>query len=232
MIQFDLQNKVVFVFDGDHQVGKEIIRLYTEAGAKILFLSRTDSEGESIFILKYKDGSSSNDIGPVNLENSSFLQGLPDLHQIDIIINNLETDTGKGIIDITPEEWENVMFINLDVPFQLIKMITPLMEKQNDGVIINVSSTSAIDGGNGDTAYAASKSALESMNKALSRELASSNIRVNAVSVGKYDTSDSIPLGRKVTASEIANTILMLTTPMASYMNGQTILLDGGKTLA
>lgn len=70
------------------------------------------------------------------------------------------------------------------------------------------------------------------MNKALSRELASSNIRVNAVSVGKYDTSDSIPLGRKVTASEIANTILMLTTPMASYMNGQTILLDGGKTLA
>ncbi|WP_339226648.1 SDR family oxidoreductase [Oceanobacillus sp. FSL K6-2867] len=229
MIQFDLQNKVVFVFDGDCEIGKEIIHLYAKVGAKVLFLSRTHSVDKCIFVLKYKDESASEEIGPLNLGNSSFLK---ELHQIDIAINNLETDTGKGIIDITPEEWENIMFINLDAPFQLIKMITPLMEKRNDGVIINVSSTSAIDGGNGDIAYAASKSALESMNKALSRELASSNIRVNAVSVGKYDTSDSIPLGRKVTASEIANTIFMLTTPMASYINGQTILLDGGKTLA
>jgi len=232
MIQFDLQTKVVFVFDGDCEIGKEIIHLYAEAGAKVLFLSSSYLEDKRIFVLKYKEGSSSGDIGPLSLENSSFLKELQDLHQIDIAINNLETDTGKGIIDITPEEWENVMFINLDVPFQLIKMITPLMEKQNDGVIINVSSTSAIDGGNGDIAYAASKSALESMNKALSRELAPSNIRVNAVSVGKHDDTDSIPLGRKVKASEIANTIFMLTTPMASYMNGQTILLDGGKTLA
>jgi 3-oxoacyl-[acyl-carrier protein] reductase len=233
MLQLDLQDKVALVFDGDNEVGKEIIQLFLDAGAKVLYLCKSNMEVERSLILNFKAESTSYALGPVDFEKN-FLKGIRDLIEIDIVINNLEADPGKEIMDITPEEWEETMLINLDIPFRLIKMVTPFMKKQNNGVIINISSTSAVDGGDGNVALAASKSALESMCKALSRELGPNNIRVNAVSVGKYsdEMMEKVPLGREVTASDIANTVFLLTTPMASYINGQTILLDGGKTLA
>ncbi|WP_165769035.1 SDR family NAD(P)-dependent oxidoreductase [Virgibacillus profundi] len=237
MLQLDLRDKVVFVFDGEHAVGEEIIKLFSEAGAKVLFLGKSNLDEDSL-VLKYKEDASSFEVGSFNLKDNSFLKVIQDQIQVDIIINNMEAMTGKDVMDISPEEWENGLFTNLHIPFQLLKMILPLMKNQEEGAVINISSTSAIDGGDGDVLYAASKSALESMNKALSRELGPYNIRVNGLSVGSIPNdkdveSDlhSIPLNRFATPTDIANAALFLSTPMAGYISGQTILVDGGKTL-
>lgn len=241
MLQLDLQKKVAFVFDGDSKTGKEIIKLFSEAGAKVLFLSRSNlkSEDGKNYALKYKEDAAIIDIGSFHTGDESFFKVMEDLIHLDIIVNNLEASVGKDIADISPEEWENGLFINLHLPFQLLKMILPLMKTQRDGVLINISSTSAIDGGDGDILYAASKSALESMNKALSRELGPFNIRVNGLSVGAMANADedgpalnSIPLNRFATPKDVAHTALLLSTSLAGYINGQTILVDGGKTLS
>src|SRR5690606_9216503 len=124
----------------------------------------------------------------------------------------------------------------------------PHMVTAGQGVIVNISSTGALTGGGGGAHYAASKSALDSLTRALAREYASKGIRVNGLAptmihsdflAGRYPEErelqqmvSAIPVGRLGTAEEVAFMAAVLCSPLAGYLSGETIIMDGGRTFA
>lgn len=160
---------------------------------------------------------------------------------IDILINNAGISHIGLLHDMLPEEWQNLININLSSAFYTSKLAIPYMLSQGAGKIINISSVWGNVGASCEVAYSASKGGLNSFTKALARELAPSNIQVNAIACGCIDTAmnqcfsaeerqaleEEIPAGRFGTVEEVAALAYSLSTDF-NYMTGQIITLDGG----
>jgi NAD(P)-dependent dehydrogenase (short-subunit alcohol dehydrogenase family) len=167
---------------------------------------------------------------------------------IHILINNAGLFLGdKGrretIADITPEDWNRFISVNLTGAFYCSKCSMPLMINQNYGAIVNISSQAGKTGGlvNG-VHYGASKAGLFGLTKGLAREVASHNIRVNCVAPGRISTPKSldvprafhrnilkqIPLGRLGGVQEVAEGVLFLVSEASSYITGATLDINGG----
>ena len=160
---------------------------------------------------------------------------------IDILINNAGISHIGLLGDMSNEEWHRVMGINLDSVFYCCREAIPYMLSKKSGSIINVSSVWGNIGASMEVAYSASKGAVNSFTKALAKELAPSNIRVNAAAFGTIDTrmnscfsaeertalEEEIPIGRYGTPQEAAECIYRLATAPA-YLTGQIITMDGG----
>lgn len=164
---------------------------------------------------------------------------------IDILVNNAGSLVQRTkLLEFTPELYDVVMNLNAKSAYFLAKAVAPGMIEQKNGVIVNLSSIAARNGGGiGATVYAASKAAVAAMTKGLSRELAPHGIRVNAVSPGTVDNDfharfstrqmlDSViaatPAGTLGTNEEVADTILFLCSNASRYIHGQTIEINGG----
>lgn len=162
---------------------------------------------------------------------------------IDVLINNAGISVVGLIQDITKETWEALWNTNVTSVISLCKEVVPLMLKNNGGKIINISSVWGNIGASCECAYSATKGAINSFTKALAKELAPSNIQVNAISCGIIDTDmnahlseedlenirSEIPAGRIGLPSDIARTALAL-CESSSYLTGQIITVDGGWT--
>lgn len=163
------------------------------------------------------------------------------ISSLDVLINNAGISHVGLLTDMTIEEWKRVMAVNLDSLFYTTKLATPLMLKQHTGRIINISSVWGNVGASMEVAYSASKGGVNSFTKALAKELAPSNIQVNAISCGIIDTSMNacfseedmemlraeIPADRIGHPEEVAKLALQL-AEVPSYMTGQIITIDGG----
>lgn len=161
--------------------------------------------------------------------------------RIDILINNAGISHVGLLSDMTIEEWNHIVGINLTGAFSTSKLAIPMMLQQGRGKILNISSVWGNVGASCEVAYSACKGGLNSFTKALAKELAPSNIQVNALACGCIDTemnacfteeekaalSDEIPAGRFGTPEEVAALALQLTTGN-DYLTGQIITLDGG----
>ena len=240
-----LEGKVAIITGGTRGIGIETVRVFKENGADvILFGSRKKSVDKAIEELK-KEG----------LEVSGYYPNLSDYSEvsktveeitnryghIDILVNNAGMSANKKIEDTTPEEFENIMDLNVNAMFHMIKAVTPIMKKQKGGVILNTSSMVSIYGQPSGVGYPTSKFAVNGLTKSLARELASSNIRVNAVAPGITNTDmvknlpkemiepliKTIPLGRIGEPRDIANAFLFLASDMASYITGNILSVDG-----
>jgi 3-oxoacyl-[acyl-carrier protein] reductase len=169
--------------------------------------------------------------------------------QIDILVNNAGSLLKRTrVLDFTEDLWERVMMLNMTSAFFLAKAVLKGMAQRKSGYIVNVSSVAARNGGGlGALAYATSKGAVSTMTKGLAREFAPMNIRVNAVSPGTVDTNyhrtfsteeslqgvrEATPLGRLGTSEEIADAIVYLCSPQASFIHGQVIEINGGFLMA
>jgi 3-oxoacyl-[acyl-carrier protein] reductase len=169
-----------------------------------------------------------------------------ELGPVDILVNNAGSLVARyGILEITPEALQDVVTLNFNSAVLASQAVTASMIERRRGVIINVVSIAGHTGGGpGASIYASSKAALTSFTKALAKELAQKNIRVNAVSPGVIDTPfhevfstpemiqnfvKMIPLGRLGTAQECANVIAFLASDAASYVIGETIEVNGGQ---
>lgn len=165
--------------------------------------------------------------------------------QIDILINNAGSLIARTpVLGFTEELWDCVMTLNLTSAFFLSQAVLRGMKERQHGVIVNVSSVAARNGGGiGALAYATAKAALSTMTRGLTREFASSGIRINAVSPGTIHTNyhktfstpealeevrSSTPAGRIGTPAEIADTIVFLCGPQARFIHGQVIEVNGG----
>ena len=173
-------------------------------------------------------------------EVEQLFQAIP---SIDVIVNNAGISHVGLLTDMSVDEWHNVLTTNLDSLFYTSKFGIPQMLTKHQGKIINISSIWGNVGASMEVAYSASKGAVNSFTKALAKELAPSNIQVNAIACGMIDTDmnacfneedlryiiEEIPLDRIGQPEEVARLCVML-AEAPEYLTGQIITLDGGWT--
>ena len=159
---------------------------------------------------------------------------------LDILVNNAGALSDKTLKNMTKEQWDFVLGINLDGTFNVTKNALPLI--RDNGRVINISSIVGISGNFGQTNYAASKAGIIGFTKSLARELGKRRITVNAVAPGFIDTQMTksvaffrrkiimamIPLGRAGTTEDVANLVAFLASDKAGYITGEVICVDGG----
>ena len=165
--------------------------------------------------------------------------------KVDVLVNNAGIDLYKLITDTTEAEWDEVFAVNMKSVYLLTNLILPEMISNRSGKIINISSVWGKVGASMEVAYSATKSALIGYTKALSKELAPSNINVNCVCPGVIDGKmngrfnkdemkdiiSSVPIGRIGKAEDVAELVYFLSSEKASYITGEVITVDGGYTL-
>ncbi len=161
---------------------------------------------------------------------------------LDLLINNAAYSYIGLLTDMSEETWHRLLNVNLTGLFHTSKFAIPMMVARKKGVILNISSIWGDKGASCEVAYSASKGGVNSFTKALAKELAPSNIRVNAVACGVIDTQmnawlsaadkdtliSDIGLGRMGTPQDVANTVLFLASDHSEYITGQIITVDGG----
>ncbi len=165
--------------------------------------------------------------------------------QIDILVNNAGTTRDNLLFRISEDDWDTVLDTNLRGAFLVTKHAARGMIKRRWGRIVNITSVVGISGNKGQANYTASKAGLIGLTKAVSKELASRNVLVNAVAPGFIDTEltrtitgeareallRAIPLGRLGQGTDVAAAVLFLASDFASYITGQVLVVDGGMVL-
>ena len=163
--------------------------------------------------------------------------------RIDALVNNAGVAVFKPMLETTFDEWARVLAVNLTGPFLCTQACAPVMLANGGGAVVNIGSISGLRASTLRVAYGTSKAALMHLTKQQAAELGERGIRVNAVAPGPVDTAmakqvhtpdiradyhDAIPLNRYGTEEEIAAAVAFLCSDAASYVNGQTLAVDGG----
>ena len=188
------------------------------------------------------------DVTDLDQVTSLVNEGVRTFGKIDVLVNNAGASGKKGhkkktIVELEKTEWEQIIAVNLTSVFNCSKRVIPVMMKEGHGNILNVSSMAAKAGGliNG-VHYVAAKAGVIGITKALAREYASENIRVNALCLGRIETPinlsvpeefhrklvNQIPLGRLGTPKEVAEAAIFLVSNASSYITGATLDVNGG----
>ncbi|MBI4775392.1 MAG: 3-oxoacyl-ACP reductase FabG [Deltaproteobacteria bacterium] len=157
---------------------------------------------------------------------------------IDILVNNAGIIRDGLFYWMKPEDWNEVIETNLNGIYNVTRVVLPMMVRQSSGIIVNVSSISALSGNVGQTNYSAAKAGIIGFTKSLAQEAARQNIRVNAVAPGLIETEMTrevpgelkkrIPMRRLGTPDEVAGVVVFLCSDAASYVLGETINVNGG----
>jgi len=239
--------KRVFVTGGYRGIGAEIVRAFASEGAKVFFTYKSNqAEGvrfeqqlnkQGLFVKAYEM-----DVTDASQVTQVIEMVVEQFGPIDILINNAGI-TRDGFLLLMPEaSWDEVIDTNLKGTYHCCKATLTSMISARSGVIINVSSVAGLVGVSSQTNYSASKAGLIGFTRSLSREVAKKNIRVNAVAPGYIATDmvekvpervrkgfvDKIANGRLGEPSEVAKVVTFLASDDASYIYGQTIVVDGG----
>jgi len=163
--------------------------------------------------------------------------------RIDALVNNAGVAVFKRIEETTWEDWRHVLGTNLDGAFLCTQACTPVMKRGGGGAVVNIASISGLRASTLRVAYGTSKGAIIHLTKQQAIELGNAGIRANCIAPGPVDTEmaklvhsvairsdyhDTIPLNRYGTPEEIAQAVGFLCSPQASYVNGQTLAVDGG----
>ena len=169
-----------------------------------------------------------------------------DFGRIDILVNNAGITRDTFLMRMSEEDWDQVLDINLKGAFLFTKAVSKPMMKQRSGAIVNVASIIGLIGNAGQCNYAASKAGMIALTKSVAKELASRNIRANAVAPGFIQTKmteklpedirnkmlEAIPLGRFGQPGDVANVVLFLASDAAAYVTGQVLTVCGGMVTA
>jgi len=163
--------------------------------------------------------------------------------RVDALVNNAGVAVFKPALETTFEDWRHVLSTNLDGAFLCTQAFGAIMARQRSGAVVNIASISGLRASTLRLAYGTSKAALIHLTKQYAAELGNYGVRVNAICPGPVETEmaklvhsaairadyyDTIPLGRYGSTEEMANTVGFLCSPDASYINGQSIAVDGG----
>ena len=237
---FDLTNKVVLITGATGGIGGEIARQMKNAGATVVVSGRNSEKLKNDFnddFIKIV-ADLSVDGACEKLINDTIEQ----TSHIDVLINNAGITSDTLLMRMTDEQFDSVMNTNLRSTFKLCRAAVMPMMKQRFGRIINMASIVGVVGGAGQANYAASKGGMIAMTKSIAAEVASRGITANAIAPGFIKTPmtdvlseelkktylSQIPAGRFGEPEDIANTCVFLASDEASYINGQTIHVNGG----
>jgi 3-oxoacyl-[acyl-carrier protein] reductase len=249
----DLTGKVALITGGSRGIGAACVRLFTQAGASVLFNYQKSAEAaERVVIASGPDRCSAvqSDLIGEGAEQMLVEEAVARYGYLDILVVNhgIWQPYDQPIDQMDDEQWRSTMAVNLDSAYLLVKYAVRAMKhSRRGGHIVMVSSTAGQRGEAFHCDYAATKGAIISMVKGLSTELARDRIYVNCVAPGWVATDMSapaldspemqqkitslIPLGRVARAEEIAAPILFLCTPFAGFITGEVFNVNGGAVL-
>lgn len=245
-----LQGKTAIVTGAARGIGEAIVLKFAEHGANVAFTYVSDSSAEKAgkivekaasFGVKAKAWKSN--AGDFAACEKFVNEVIAEFGSVDICVNNAGISKDNLLLRMTPEQWDEVMEINLKSVFNMTKQVIKPMMKARAGAIINMSSVIGEMGNAGQSSYAASKAGIIGFTKSVAKELGSRNIRCNAIAPGFVETDMTsylkegegaekykagIPLGRFATAEDIANSALFLASDMGNYITGQCVSVCGG----
>jgi len=245
-----LKNKTAIISGASRGIGRAIAVELAGEGANISFnFLKSSNEAESlekeISALGVKAKAFQLDIKDYNAVKAWADKTIELFGGIDIVVNNAGVIKDRALALMDPAEWREVINTNLDGTFNLARACIVAFIKQKNGVIVNIASVSGIVGMPRQTNYSASKAGIIGFTKALAREVAAYNIRVNAVAPGFIETGmlenlkeeyksriiKHTPLARMGKPEEVAKAVKFLVSDDAKYVTGQTIVIDGGMSL-
>jgi 3-oxoacyl-[acyl-carrier protein] reductase len=249
----DLTGKVALATGASSGIGAATAVLLAGLGARVAIGYHSNPEGAEQVRSKIIAGGGTAIAIRADVTRATEIASLAEavtaqLGSIDILINNAGSLMQRmRILEVKEETWDEIQDLNLKSAVLCSQAVAPSMIERKRGVIVNVSSIAARNGGGpGASAYASAKGGLISFTKALAKELAPHGVRVNAVSPGVIDTpfherfstpemmrnfAAAIPLGRVGTPMECANVIAFLASDAASYVVGETIEVNGGQLM-
>lgn len=245
-----LENKVAVVTGAARGIGEGIALKFAEHGAHIAFTYISESSAEKaktleekLTALGVKAKAYRSNAGNF-VECESFINDvLKEFGAVDVCVNNAGISKDNLLLRMSPEQWEDVIKVNLNSVFYMTKQVIRPMMKAKSGSIINMSSIIGLMGNAGQGSYAASKAGIIGFTKSVAKELGSRNVRCNAIAPGFVETDMTsylkdgeqadkykagIPLGKFGTTEDIANVSLFLASELSSYVTGQVISVDGG----
>lgn len=245
-----LDRKVAIVTGAARGIGEAIALKFAEHGAHIAFTFISDSSAEKAAALEKKLQEMGVKAKAYKSNAGDYVQCeslandvLKEFGTIDICVNNAGISKDNLLLRLTPEQWDDVIKVNLNSVFYMTKQVIRPMMKAKNGCIINMSSIIGEIGNAGQSSYAASKAGIIGFTKSVAKELGSRNIRCNAIAPGFVETDMTsylkegetaekykagIPLGRFAAGEEIAHTALFLASDWGNYITGQVISVCGG----
>ena len=245
-----LENKVAIVTGAARGIGEGIALKFAAEGAHVAFTYVSDSSAEKARLLEQKltamgvkAKAYQSNAGDFAASESFVNDVVKEFGALDICVNNAGISKDNLLLRMTPEQWDEVMSVNLRSVFNMTKQVIRPMMKAKRGSIINMSSVIGLMGNAGQGSYAASKAGVIGFTKSVAKELGSRNIRCNAIAPGFVETDMTgylkegdqaekykagIPLGRFGSAEDIANVTLFLASELSAYVTGQVISVDGG----
>ncbi|RWZ60311.1 glucose 1-dehydrogenase [Halobacillus fulvus] len=247
---FRLEGKLAVVTGGTKGIGRAITLAFAESGADVIIIARNEKEllstkqeveslGQSAYIIR-KDIKEYEEI-------KEEVENIRDGRNIHIWVNNAGINIRSKAEDVTEDEWNEIVAINMKSAFFLSQYAGSIMKGQKSGKIINISSVGGHMALRTGVVYAMTKSALIQMTKNLALEWGKYNINVNAIGPWYFPTSlterllqdqdyvqdilERTPLKRIGKLEELAGTAVFLASDAGNYMTGQTLFVDGGMTI-
>lgn len=242
-----MSKKTVLVTGASRGIGRDIALAFAREGYHVFINchnSVTELDKVCAEIMAIPNASCDmiiGDVGNPEIVSDMFKKIYKKCDNLDVLVNNAGIAHIGLLSEMTDKEWYRLIQTNLSSVFYCSRAVIPKMVSNKSGKIINISSMWGTTGASCEAAYSAAKSGVHGLTKALAKELAPSNIQVNAIACGVIDTSmnqqlsdeekivlkNEIPAGRFGTTQEVADTVIQLVNS-PSYLTGQVIGLDGG----
>lgn len=252
--RFDLSDRVVIITGGGKGIGKIYAQQFAQAGAKVV--AADVDEAAAMAVAAEIDGRGEAAMGiRVDICDPASCEGmarttLDRFGSIDVLINNaamMSTLPRRSWMEIPPEEWDSVMAVNLRGMFLCCRAVFPTMQARGYGKIVNISSSRIWEGSPNRLHYTTSKAGVVGFTRALSREIGSVGVTVNAVTPGftlsetQILSSDESYLKQRSYAEQaipraqvpddLVGAVMFLSSAASDFMTGQTVNVDGGKTM-
>lgn len=247
-MRIDLSNQVAIVTGASRGIGREIARILAENGAKVACVARNKEKLEKT-VRTIRDAGGTAIALTCDVANQASVNGviqtvLEQWERLHILVNNAGITRDTLLPRMQDDEFDDVIATNLRGTFLFMRAAARPLMKGRYGRVINIASVSGLVGNPGQVNYSASKAGIIGMTRSVARELASRQITANAVAPGFIDTemtsalgdlvqdevTKRIPLKRLGTVREVAQAVLFLASPAASYITGQVLVVDGGMT--
>ena len=248
---FSLENKVALITGGTSGLGKMMALALAKAGAFVWIASSRDNADETLQEIKQQDSNGS--FVQVDVTSSDALekivsQILKESNSIDILVNAAGINLRTSAEELTLNEWQKTIDINLTAPFYLSQLVADTMKKNNWGRIINIASLQSLRAFDNSIPYGASKGGVMQLTRALAQAYSKDGILVNAIAPGFFRTNlteslfqdpdklealaNKTMMGRNGEEKDIFGISVFLCSDANSYVTGQTVFLDGGFSAA
>lgn len=243
-----LAGKVALVTGATSGIGQQTARLFAQEGAQLVVTGRREDALVSLCQELTSLGADcrylAGDAGSVAFAQTLFCFALQQFQRVDILVCSAGMALRTPTLDMSVSEWDQVMAVNLTFPMRLSQLATQQFLKQGSGKIVMIASTAAKNVNLGASpSYGASKAGMVYLTRHLAAEFGGRGVYANAICPGPVDTEitqtwtpehrqkvlQSLPLGRMGTPEDIANCALFLASSMSDYINGESILVNGGR---